>query len=80
MDYPEIERRLTEIFREIFTEPTLKLYNEMTADNVKRWDSLSHINMIFAVEKSFGIKFSIKDTRNLKNVGDLIRIVKEKCD
>jgi acyl carrier protein len=51
----------------------------MTADDVKKWDSLSHINMIFAVEKAFGIKFSIKDARSMNNVGELIQLIKKKA-
>jgi acyl carrier protein len=78
MDYPEINARLTDIFREVFADKTLELRDDMTADDVAKWDSLSHINMIFAVEKAFGVKFSIKDTRNLKNVGDLVQLIKQK--
>ena len=33
--------------------------DSMTADDVPKWNSLSHIDMIFAVEKAFGVKFSI---------------------
>ena len=29
----------------------------MTAQDVPAWDSLSHLNMIVAVEKAFGVKF-----------------------
>jgi acyl carrier protein len=31
------------------------------------------------VEKSFGVKFSIKDVRSLKNVGELLALIKKKA-
>jgi acyl carrier protein len=51
----------------------------MTAEDVPAWDSLSHINMIIAVEKAFGIKFTIKDVRVLKDVGELIELIMKKA-
>ena len=51
----------------------------MTAADVPTWDSLSNINMIVAVEKAFGVKFSIKEVRNLKNVGELLELIKRKA-
>lgn len=35
--------------------------------------------MIIAVEKAFGVKFSIKDVRNLENVGELLDLIKRKA-
>jgi acyl carrier protein len=46
---------------------------------VPTWDSLSNINMIVGVEKAFGLKFSIKDVRALKNVGELLDLIKKKA-
>ena len=35
--------------------------------------------MIVAVEKAFGVKFSIKDVRSLKNVGELLTLIQKKA-
>jgi acyl carrier protein len=78
MDIEEVKTRLTDIFREAFSDPALVLTDNMTAEDVAAWDSLSHINMIVAVEKGFGIKFTTRDVRSLKKVGDLIALVKQK--
>jgi acyl carrier protein len=40
---------------------------------------LSNINMIIAVEKAFGVTFSIKDVRALKNVGEPLELIKRKA-
>jgi acyl carrier protein len=75
----EIEWRLTPIFRDVFNDDALVVTQDMTAAQVPTWDSLSNINMIIAVEKAFGVKFSIKDVRNLKNVGELLDLIKRKA-
>ena len=79
MEKSEIESRLTPIFRDVFNDNTLVVTEGLTAANVATWDSLSNINMIVAVEKAFGVKFSIKDVRNLKNVGELLELIKRKA-
>lgn len=79
MEKSEIESRLTPIFRDVFNDDALVVTEGMTAAEVPTWDSLSNINMIIAVEKAFGVKFSIKDVRNLKNVGELLELIKRKA-
>ena len=79
MEKSEIVSRLTPIFRDVFDNDALVVSEGMTAADVPTWDSLSNINMIIAVEKAFGVKFSIKDVRNLKNVGELLELIKRKA-
>lgn len=79
MEKNEIVSRLTPIFRDVFNDDALVVSEGMTAADVPTWDSLSNINMIIAVEKSFGVTFSIKDVRSLKNVGELLALIKKKA-
>ena len=79
MEFEEIKTRLTSIFRDVFSDNALVVTDTLTADDVAKWDSLSHINMIYAVEKAFGVKFSIKEARSMKNVGDLVQLIKKKA-
>jgi acyl carrier protein len=48
------------------------------ASEVPGWDSLSHINVVLAVEKHFGVRFKGTEVLRLKNVGDLQRLVDSK--
>jgi acyl carrier protein len=79
MDNNEIVDRLTPIFRDAFNDDALVVTESLSAADVPTWDSLSNINMIVAVEKAFGLKFSIKDVRALKNVGELLDLIKKKA-
>jgi len=72
MERETIVQRLTEIFRKIFTDESLVVTNELTAEAVEKWNSLSHMLMIAEVEESFAIKFKLKELNKMRNVGDMI--------
>jgi len=71
--------RLTPIFRDIFDRDDLVLTPALTARDVAEWDSLSHIRLIVAVEKEFGVKFALGELQSLQNVGEMIALIEKKC-
>jgi acyl carrier protein len=74
----DLKSRLNLIFREVFDDDEINIEPEMTANDVEGWDSLSHVNLILAVEGAFGVRFSQKELLTLQNVGDLLRLVEAK--
>jgi len=52
--------------------------DETTAAEVPGWDSLSHVNVILAVEKAFGVRFSNVEVLKLNSIGDLQRLLDSK--
>ena len=78
MEQQEIMSKLTSIFREVFSDPNLELEGSMTAEDVEKWDSLSHMVMITTVEERFGIKFKLRDLNKLKKVEDLVTVIGSK--
>lgn len=48
---------------------------ETIAPQVPGWDSLTHVNVILAVEKHFNIRMKNLEILRLKNVGDLQKLV-----
>ena len=76
----ELQDRLNEIFCEVFDDDDINITPEMTANDVDGWDSLSHINLIVAIESKFNIRFSQKELVALKNIGDLLRSISSKIN
>ena len=72
MQKTEIKEQLQIIFRDVFEDETLIIQDDMTADDVEDWDSLTHFQMIMEVEQKFNIKFSIDEMEKLANVSDLV--------
>lgn len=73
-----IKEELQEIFRDLFDDEKIVLFDEMTADDIEDWDSLSHINLINDIQTHFKIRFSINEIVGAKNVGEFIRLVHDK--
>jgi acyl carrier protein len=78
MNQSNILEKLTKIFQDVFTNPNLVLSNELTANDVDNWDSLTHMILITEIETQFDIKFKLKELNKMKNVGDLIEIITAK--
>jgi acyl carrier protein len=77
MNKSEIKDCLTPIFQNVFREADLIIHEDMTANDVVGWTSLTHMEMISQTEKTFGIKFKLKDLTKLQqqNVGGFIALI-----
>lgn len=73
-----VKETLTEVFQDVFDDEELELFDEMTAEDVEDWTSLTHIQLIVAVEKKFGVKFTTVEVMKLKNVGEFITLIEKK--
>ena len=78
MERNEILKRVEEIFREELEQEDLVLCDETTADDVDGWDSLSHVQLVAAMEEAFGIEFKSREILSWDNVGDLIDSIEKK--
>jgi acyl carrier protein len=74
----EIKELLTNLFREVFNDDSLVLRPDLTASDVEHWDSLSHIELIVAVERQFKVRFTTAEVTSLKNVGELASLIQKK--
>lgn len=78
MDRSEILAKVEEIFREELEIDDLVLTDETTADDVEEWDSLSHVQLVAAMEEAFGIEFKSREILSWENIGDLIDSIEKK--
>ena len=75
-----VKEKLEEIFRDVFDDEDIILTDEMTAEDIDDWDSLTHIQLIVEIEETFGVKFSTQEITSLKNVGSFIELLKSKVE
>lgn len=76
----DLKKKLQDIFCDIFDDESLEIKEEMTADDIEDWDSLTHIQLIIEIENSFGIKFTTEEILSLKNVGEFIKLLDTKIN
>ena len=80
MERKEIIEKLTAIFHEVFNNPSIVVTDELTAEDVETWDSLTNMLMISKVEKVFGIKIKLREINKLETVGNLIDLISSKVN
>ena len=74
----ETIERLTPVFHKVFDNEDIVLTPELTADDVDEWDSMSHINLMIAIELEFGIEFDQSEIQTFANVGELVTTIEKK--
>ena len=74
----ELLQQVQEVFRDIFDEPDLVITPHSNAETVPDWDSMTHVNLITAIEKRFKVKFALGELGELKDVGDLLGLLEKK--
>jgi acyl carrier protein len=75
MERNEVLDKLTAIFRKVLNNASLTLTNELTANDVENWDSLTHMLIISDIESVFSIKLKLKELNKMRNVGDMIETI-----
>lgn len=59
MERKEIFEKLNAIFTDVLDlDESIELTDSTCADDIDEWDSLSHIQLVVAIEKAFGTKFT----------------------
>ena len=74
----EVYKELDVVFRQVLEDESIQLKPDTTADDVEGWDSMNHIFIVVELEKRFGVKFHAAEMEELKNVGELAALVKQK--
>ncbi|MDL2295043.1 phosphopantetheine-binding protein [Ruminococcaceae bacterium OttesenSCG-928-D13] len=75
MNRDEVYAKLTGVFRDVFSDPTIEIHDETTAADIPAWDSLEHVWLVASVEEAFGTKFDMKTVVGMKNVGEMVDIL-----
>ncbi len=68
----QLRNEAEQIFRDVFGDSRLELREDMRAKDVPGWDSLAHLNLVIAMEKRLGIRFSNVEISLLKEDGQTI--------
>lgn len=72
MERKDILERVQTVFREELEDETIVLTENSTAKDIEDWDSLSHIQLVSAIEKHFGIRFLSREILSWQNVGEMV--------
>ncbi len=78
MDANQILSDVQVVFRDVLDNDDIVLTEGTTALDIDEWDSLSHIQLVSALEKHFKIKFTTTEISSWKGIGELTKTIATK--
>ena len=80
MERSAILEKLNGIFTDVLDNDDIRITETSTANDIEEWDSLTHIQLVVAIEKSFKVKFTTYEIQVWKNVGDMVNSIQAKLN
>jgi acyl carrier protein len=78
MTREEIIAKVQDIFRRELGNESIVLKDETVAEDIQEWTSLSHAQLVIAMEKELNIKFSLREMMSWQNVGEIVNSIEKK--
>lgn len=74
----EVLQQINVIFKNILDNEEIVIIDTTTADDIVEWNSLTHIELVVAIEKFFKIRFTSKEIQSWNNVGEMVACINSK--
>ena len=68
--------RLARLFHEVFDHDPGRFSKETLPEDVAKWDSLGHMNLVGALEREFELEFEIDEIMEMASVARILEILK----
>ena len=80
MERTQILEQITQLFKDTLDMDAITLQENSTAAETEEWDSLSHIQLVVAIEKFFKIRFAAAEIQRWQNVGEMVNSIQQKLN
>lgn len=80
MTKEQIRQETAQIVQSVLKHSDFELTDEMTAGQIRGWDSLSHMVIITEIEKHFYVRFTFSDILSFNNMSDMFDCIIRKLD
>lgn len=68
------ESKLRQVISNVLGVPLDSIDDDSSPDNIEKWDSLSHLNLVMAIEAEFNVELTPEDSMDMLSV-KLIRLI-----
>ena len=72
----DVQEKVIQVLVNILQVLPEEISTKTTSDDVEKWDSMNHINMILALEQEFGIRYDEEQVVSMLSVGEIIEATK----
>ncbi|MFQ5603406.1 MAG: acyl carrier protein [bacterium] len=74
----DIQNQIREIMADIFNVSPQIIDESSSPETIESWDSLQHLNLVLALEESFGIQFSIEEIQSMRSFLTVLETVENR--
>jgi len=75
---PKDLKNLKLIVEKLFTKNYDCNFEDLKLGDLEKWDSIGHFNLLLAVEKEYGLRFSNEQISEIKSIREIIAILENK--
>ena len=80
MTEEEIYQKLAALFCKTFKREDIIITPDTSANDIPEWTSLTYMNLVFEIERAFGITIKLKDMMSWQKVSDMVRTINKKVN
>lgn len=73
-----MENRIKKIIATVLNVEEVLINENSSTQTLENWDSLNHMNIVFAIEEEFGITFDDEELMQLTSIQKIIEAVKKR--
>ncbi len=70
--------KLNKILCEVFRLKEDKLNDTLTMEDIEKWDSLTHMDLVTSIEEGLNIQLTMDDIMSMKDIKTIKNIVQQK--
>jgi acyl carrier protein len=70
-----VVERVGKSFAEAFGVPAASITEKTTPQEVQKWDSIGHMNLVAAMEAEFGLQFEVDEIMEMATVAKILEIL-----
>ncbi|UCE06740.1 MAG: acyl carrier protein [bacterium] len=72
------KEKVFKIISQVMNVPFEEVNERSSSENLEKWDSFQHMNLILALEEEFKIKFTDEEIINMGNAGIILEALQNK--
>jgi 3-oxoacyl-[acyl-carrier protein] reductase len=74
----QLSEELASVFGEVFAVAPDAIHENLSPDNVSKWDSIGHVRLVAALEEKLPCSFNVDEIMQLTSFGEILSILKGK--
>lgn len=73
-----VKERVFQIISQVMNVPLGDINEHSSSENLAKWDSFQHMNLVLALEEEFNIRFGDEEIMQMGNAGVILKSLQDR--